>query len=148
MKKIRTAGAALAPVVLGAAAALAVAGTASAAPVQAAAAASEGVGPSVSPTYCGGDVCAHVYLPVNAPDFSEIVVQVWAYKSTFAGHFELQVPGVRAPYNSPDAVNRAGVTGYLFEVPNNDGRFTVSGWRETGSSWAGNGSLGFSGAVI
>lgn len=150
--KLRTAAVLLAPAALAAAAALSSAGAASAATVRstaAAAAASEGVGERLAGPYCGGDVCSEVYLPAGARNFGEIVVQVWAWHSTFSGHFELQVPHVRAPYNSADAKNRADVTGGMFEVPNNNGRYTITAWKKTGArSYASIGVAGFNGAVF
>ena len=146
--KLRTITAVLAPAMLAAAATLASAGPASALTASPAAA-SATLGPAISPSYCSGDVCTRVYLPPNAPDFSRIIVRVWARNYTFYGHFELQVPGIRAPFNSSDATNRAGGTGHLFEVPNNDGRFTAHAWLKTGPrSWGSIGATGFNGAVI
>lgn len=147
--KYRTASALLAPAALATAVTLASASAASAAPARPAAASSVRAGQKLAGPYCGGDVCAEVYLPAGARNFGSVVVQVWAWHSTFTGHFELQVPGVRNPYNSGDAANRAGVTGHLFLVPNDNGRFTVTAWKKAGPrSWASIGVTGFNGAVF
>lgn len=144
--KLRTASAVLAPAAVAVAAVTASAGGASAATTSAAVTA----GSPVRPSFCSGDVCTRIYLPPHAPpDFSRIVVRIWARSYPFYGHFELQVPGVRTPYNTGDAANKAGAAGALFEVPNNDGRFTVRAWLRTGPrSWSGIGSTGFNGAYI
>jgi hypothetical protein len=150
--KLRVASAVLAPAMLAVTAVLASAGGASAATSPAAgpaAAASVTAGSPISPSFCSGDVCTRIYLPPHAPNFSKIVVRIWARSYSFYGHFELKVPGVAKPYNTGDTTNRAGATGALFEVPNNDGRFTVYAWLQTGPrSWAGIGSTGFNGAYI
>jgi hypothetical protein len=84
----------------------------------------------------------------SAGNFGTIIVREWAWKSTFYGHFELQVPGVSRPYNSAQNTNRAGHAGHYFTVRNNDGRFTAHAWFYNGSKWEDLGTVSFNGPVF
>jgi hypothetical protein len=100
---------------------------------------------------CNGSVCVRVYLPAGAPNFGTIVVRAYA-SSTFYGHFELVMPNSTNTgsivYNSSQNTNHAGGTGHLWEVPNNNGQWTVRGWFYNGSKWEPVGTVGFTGAVF
>jgi hypothetical protein len=145
--KFRLAGAS-AVAALAAIAALAPAAAASPAR-PAAAEASAVIGPPITGNLCSGDACARVYARGGGQSAAEVYVRVWARSYPFYGHFELRVPGVRNPYNTGDATNYAGRAAATWEVPNNDGRFTVTAWQRTGPrSWGGIGSVSFNGAIL
>lgn len=165
--KIRTASLVLAPAALAVAAALASAGAASAATASPAAAVAVADATAVSPLagplagpFCSGDVCTAAYPTYDGS--GDLDVKVWAQNSAFNGHFEVQVPGVAAPYNSPDNDNTLTSPdpadgGYWFLVPNNNGRYTVNAWKESSgggflglfsSPYANIGSVGFNGPVL
>jgi hypothetical protein len=92
-------------------------------------------GPPLTKAKCSGDLCVRVYVDDSAPNMGTVLVHEWARNATFYGHFELQVPGVKKPYNSKEETWHAGGAGPSPAVPNNNGTYTSRAWFWNGSNW-------------
>jgi hypothetical protein len=74
---------------------------------------------------CGGDVCARWFDKTS----KTVMVEEWAFKTSFFGHFEILVPN-GAHYNSaPNKEWIAGGKGYNFKVGVYSHAYEAIGWK-------------------